>query len=312
MSSPADTGHEAGPVEYAQWLGAPATNRVLISTDAACEADDQFAIVQALLSPTLDICGIVPEHFGTDRTPDSQRLSRSEVDTLLTLTGRDVPVADGAAAALSASDVPADSAGARMIIDQAHSGPGRLFITALGPLTTMASAILLDPSIVDEDVVLIWIGGLPYDDVQPLWPACYNLANDHLATNVVFGSGLTIWQVPMDVYASIGIGYAELFDRVRPCGDLGRYLADGLVAFNRDHHRIPIDGRILGDSPAIGIALNEHAARWTMRGPQTFPDIHTIADADHGAPVRTAISIDTRYILEDLFAKLRLFASLTA
>ena len=37
--------------------------RVIIDTDAACEADDPFAIVQALLSPKLIVTGIIAEHF---------------------------------------------------------------------------------------------------------------------------------------------------------------------------------------------------------------------------------------------------------
>ncbi len=37
--------------------------RVIIDTDAACEADDPFAIVHGLLSPKLIVKGIVAEHF---------------------------------------------------------------------------------------------------------------------------------------------------------------------------------------------------------------------------------------------------------
>ena len=37
--------------------------RVIIDTDAACEADDPFAIAQALMSPKLIVKGILAEHF---------------------------------------------------------------------------------------------------------------------------------------------------------------------------------------------------------------------------------------------------------
>ena len=37
--------------------------RVIVDTDAACEADDPFAIVHALLSPKLIVKGIIAEHF---------------------------------------------------------------------------------------------------------------------------------------------------------------------------------------------------------------------------------------------------------
>jgi hypothetical protein len=35
-------------------------HRVIVNTDAKNEADDQYAIVHALLSPSLDIRGIIP------------------------------------------------------------------------------------------------------------------------------------------------------------------------------------------------------------------------------------------------------------
>ena len=40
--------------------------RVIVDTDAACEADDPYAIVHALLSPKLIVKGIVAEHFAED------------------------------------------------------------------------------------------------------------------------------------------------------------------------------------------------------------------------------------------------------
>ena len=51
--------------------------RLILSTDAKNEADDQYAIVHALLSRILDVRGIVPAHFGTDRGRDSMLQSRA-------------------------------------------------------------------------------------------------------------------------------------------------------------------------------------------------------------------------------------------
>ncbi|MCM1190864.1 MAG: hypothetical protein NC123_02655 [Butyrivibrio sp.] len=41
--------------------------RVLIDSDAKNEADDQFAIVQALLSEGFDLRGLIAAHFGGER-----------------------------------------------------------------------------------------------------------------------------------------------------------------------------------------------------------------------------------------------------
>ena len=46
---------------------------VIIDTDAKNEADDQFAIGHALLSPSLDVRGLIAAHFGTSRALDRRR-----------------------------------------------------------------------------------------------------------------------------------------------------------------------------------------------------------------------------------------------
>ncbi|MEO3868642.1 hypothetical protein ABGB18_07420 [Nonomuraea sp. B12E4] len=69
---------------------------MIVDTDAKNEADDQFAIVHALLSPSLDIRGLVPAHFGNRRTRQSLEESRAEIDLLLRLLKLDdlEPLAD--------------------------------------------------------------------------------------------------------------------------------------------------------------------------------------------------------------------------
>ena len=65
---------------------------MIIDTDAACEADDPFAIVQALLSPKLIVKGILAEHFGVS---GSMMESFNEVLTILDTMEMDVPVFKG-------------------------------------------------------------------------------------------------------------------------------------------------------------------------------------------------------------------------
>lgn len=42
--------------------------RVVVNTDAKNEADDQYAIVHALLTPSFEIHGVISAHFGQRRT----------------------------------------------------------------------------------------------------------------------------------------------------------------------------------------------------------------------------------------------------
>lgn len=289
----------------------PRTRRVIIDSDVKNEADDQFALVHALLSPTLDIRGIIPAHFGDDRSTTSMLDSRQELDRLLDLLGRpgSVPVANGAEHRLPDAHTPVDSAGARLIIDEARcTDAGPLFVGFLGPLTDMASALLLAPDIADTDTTVIWIGGPPYGDREwrGTWPE-FNLRNDIHAANVVFGSGIDIWQVPSNIYRLASVGYAELRRRVEPCGELGRYLAQTVVDFNTAHHRVPVESRSLGDSPAIALMLDPWCASFTRQKPVRFTDDGHCVPSDRGGDVLVVEQIDVRFFLEDMFAKLAEF-----
>ena len=65
--------------------------RVILYTDAKNEADDQFAIVHALLTPSFELRGLVPAHFGTAKSKTSLQDSHDEVmllPRLMDLEGR--------------------------------------------------------------------------------------------------------------------------------------------------------------------------------------------------------------------------------
>lgn len=290
------------------------TRRVIIDSDVGNEADDQFAVVHALLSPSLDIRGIIPAHFGAERSSRSMLDSREELDRLLALLGgSDVRIADGAAEPLPDANTPLDSPGARLIVEEARrADAGPLFIGFLGPLTDMASALLLAPDIAETDTTVIWIGGPPYGEREwrGTWPE-FNLRNDIHAANVVFGSGIDIWQVPSNVYRLAGVGYAELRRRVDPCGELGRYLAQTVVDFNTAHHRVPVESRSLGDSPAVALMLDPWCASFRRQSPVSFTPGGQCVPAARGGDVLVVEQIDVRFFLEDMFAKLAEFAAAT-
>ena len=289
---------------------ARAQRRVIINTDAKNEADDQFAIVHALLSPTLDVRGLIPAHFGTRRSQRSMEESREEVELLLRLmdlTGK-VAVADGATGLVD-EHTPQDSPGARLIIEESHqaSPEDPLFVAFLGPLTDMASAILLDPEIVSRDVVVIWIGGVGYGGLTSYPGIEFNLSNDIGSANVVFDSGIEVWQVPSSVYSMVSVGYAELDEKIGQAGPLGEYLIRQLHEWNATHHPEPIESRSLGDSPAVSLMLFPRGGTFrTIPAPRFGAEGHYVPGSGH--PIRVCESVDVRFLLEDMFAKIRKFA----
>jgi purine nucleosidase len=282
--------------------------RLIVNTDAKNEADDQFAIVHALLSPSLDVAGIIPAHFGTRRNDRSLAESREEVDLILRLLGMTgtVEVADGAPTAIPDETTPVDSPGARLIIREARK-PGPLFVIFLGPLTDMASALMLDPSLADNpELTVVWVGGGPYDGVHLGEPhGEFNLSNDVDAANYVLQSQLTVWQIPWSVYSMVSVGYAELDARVAPCGPLGAYLVQQLKDFNAEAMSEEIEYRSLGDSPAVGVVLNPMSALWRIHPVRMFDKRARLTNVVvPGRTVRVADACDVRWLLEDMFAKI--------
>jgi inosine-uridine nucleoside N-ribohydrolase len=286
--------------------------RLIVNTDAKNEADDQYAIVHALLSPSLDVAGIIPAHFGEAKSAHSMQDSRDEVDLLLRLLQRDdIVVANGAPHAMSDDGTPVDSDGAQLIISEAHK-PGPLFVIFLGPLTDMASALLLDPTIADNaDLTVVWIGGTPYDGITGgEGRGEYNLSNDVASANVVFQSRLRVWQIPMSVYRMVCVSYAELDEKVAPHGELGAYLVSQLKEFNAANVDPEIEYRSLGDSPAVSVVLNPDGAIWRHRPVHVFgEDARMTNIVVEGRSVRVAESVDVRFLLEDMFAKIKAHAA---
>ena len=286
--------------------------RVIIDTDAKNEADDQYAIVHALLSPSLDIRGLVAAHFGFRRGFASMQESRAEIDLVLSLMdiNEGVRVENGAATPLYDSGTPVDSPGAQLIIEEAlRDEAGPLFVAFLGPLTDMATALLLAPEIVERDVTVVWIGGGPYEGFgadRPGRPE-FNLGNDIPAANLVFASGVKLWQIPSSSYRLMGVSYAELYKEVYGCGRIGKYLVDQLVEFNEAH---PHEGyhqeyRSLGDSPAVGLILNPQCGWWSERPAWQFRTDGSYDRSREFRPIRVYNYVDPRFILGDFFAKLQ-------
>ena len=284
---------------------AAAKQRVIVNTDAKNEADDQYAIVHAVLTPSFDLHGIIPAHYGTRKTATSMQESHDETVKLLRLMGLegDVHVTDGASGAIADESTPVDSPGAQLIIAEAmQDDPRPLYIAFYGPLTDMASALLLEPRIAERNVRVIWIGGGP-------WPSGggeYNLSNDIHAANVVMKSRVELWQVPRSTYRTMSVGYAELIEKVYPQGAIGKYLVEQLLEHNAAT-RPEMEYRSLGDSPCIGIILDPECGRWSWRPAPTFDAQMHYVHSGRYRPIRVYEDVNTRFIHEDLFAKLAQF-----
>ena len=82
-----------------------AKQRVVVNTDAKNEADDQYAIVHAVLT------GIIPTHFGTRKSVTSSRTATTRPWLLLRLMDLEqkIRVEVGATQAMPDESTPIDS-----------------------------------------------------------------------------------------------------------------------------------------------------------------------------------------------------------
>ena len=277
---------------------------VIIDTDAACEADDPFAIVQGLLSPKFIVKGILAEHFNAE---GSVQKSFDEIETILNAMKLNVPHFMGQERALTEQNGDTEvSEGVDFLIKEALKNDGRLYVLCQGAITNVAMALRKCPEI-KEKITVIWIGTHGSGNVKAPFRE-FNAGNDIIAANEVLSSGTDLWLVPSDVYTTINVGLAEIRMKVYPCGEIGKHLYENMIEYNLSPNAGWTKGESwsLGDSPAIAIALNPDCGKY-VNEPAPYIMEDTSSVVKEGNPIiRVYKNVDSRYILEDFFAKIQL------
>lgn len=286
--------------------------RYIVHTDCANEADDQYTLAHCLMTPYMDVKGVIAAHFARNfagRT-DTAKQSYNECDKIMKLmhVRDEYPLLLGANEPMSDECTPVDSEGARFIIQEAMKDDKRpLYIGLQGSLTDLASAIVMEPKIC-ERMTAIWIGG----GIYPKGGHEFNLMQDVAAANVVFKSQMPVWQVPMNVYKKFAVSLAELQHKVAPYGEIGRYLFEQMVDFNNEMGKVEFPwphGELwgLGDEGVVAALMCE-AERTDLYEEISAPtfDYETLCYKEglKNKTIRVFKDMDTRLCLEDLFSKL--------
>ena len=297
--------------------------RVIVHSDIAAEADDAFAIVHHLLTPSEDVRGIIAANFEwkyrtnprlqAERGKSMERSYQMGQEILNQLEIDDVPLVRGSVDCISDSLRPGLSDGARLIIDEAlRADDSPLYIALQAGLTDLAQALLARPEIAAHIAAAIWIGGAAYPDGGP----CANLQQDVYAAQVIFDSTIPLWQIPRDVYSSCTISLTELTARIKPCGKIGSWLNDLMLGVNAWYGAIPMrlsfphgESWCLGDQPTVGVLLQiEDGSRFrTIRAPHIDDDM-SYRHSETNREIRVYEEIDRRLMFEDFYLKLQLIA----
>ena len=295
--------------------------RVIIHSDIAAEADDQFAIVHHLLTPSENVVGIIAANFEWRfRTVPSLQFMRlqsmeksyTEGKKLLELMEiDDVPLYKGAQDYIVDRDSLPVSEGSEFIIKEAmRECEDPLYIALQGTLTDLAVAYLCEPKIAERITAAIWIGGGSYPDGGRE----SNLQQDIYAAQVLFDSPMPIWQVPVDVYAGMNISFAELIQKVKPCGAIGKHICDTLFTVNEWYGnaapRMPFPhGEMwsIGDQPTVSALLeSESGKNWHKQQAPKIEDDMSYGENPEGKEIMVFDGIDRRFLMHDFFAKIDL------
>ena len=287
----------------------PPTGKVqmVLDTDTYNEVDDQFAVVQALLSPEkLDVLALYAAPFFNARsTGPADGMEKSYQEILALLERLNVSsegfVFRGSDRYLLDWDHPVESDAARDLIAKAmvrSEADDPLYVVAIGAITNVASAILLEPEII-KHIVVVWLGGHAFH-----WPNTreFNLWQDPQAARVIFDCGVPVTQIPvMGVCSHLHTTIPEIERYVQGCGAIGDYLAETVKGYHKEHFGW---SKVIWDIATIAYLLDEswtpthlvHSPIVTDQGTWSFDNSRHL--------IRSAWHVYRDPIFRDVFTKL--------
>lgn len=266
---------------------------IIFDTDPG--VDDAQAIAIALRHPEIDLLGLTTTYGNVDvETATHNALLLSE------LAGREIPVAQGAAAPLVKERHPPPAhihganglgdielppvkgqadprSAAQFIVDTLNARPGEVTLVAVGPVGNLAAALQLDPTIIGKVKRVVIMGGSIREggNVTPVAEA--NMFNDPDAAARVLTAGWPLTLVGLDVTHRCVLTGEHMARIEAGQGALGKVLA-GSYGFYRDFYRefLGIDGCCPHDSCALAWLLRPELFT-TSRGHLT---VATSGDAE--------------------------------
>ncbi len=215
-------------------LRKPGVKRMILDTDTYNEIDDQFALSLAMLAPDrIDLAAVTAAPFHNDRSEsfgDGMEKSYREIGICAELVSRShgakiPPYYRGASERMPDEHTPVPSEAADKIAQLVNAYDGITFVTAIGAVTNVASALLLHPEI-KEKIGVIWLGG------NAKWSngAEFNMLGDRNASNALLSSGVPLLLFPCGgVVSHLILSIYELEHFLRGNSPLGDYLCDNVA-----------------------------------------------------------------------------------
>lgn len=282
---------------------------VVLDTDAFNEIDDQFAIAYLLRSgEKLNTKAIYAAPFHNDNSTgpaDGMERSYQEILKLLDLMGEEREVYRGSETFLADENTPVASPAAEDLARRAegYSPENPLYVVAIGAITNVASAILLNPKVA-KNIVVVWLGGHGhhYHDTKE-----FNLMGDIAAARVVMGSGVPFVQLPCaGVVSEFTMSKPELEYWLVGRNPLADYLARNTIAAAETYAAGKPWTRVIWDVTAVAWLLNDNNRFMLSRMAETMlpgydGQYYPLAD---GSSMCYVYRIHRDTLMEDLIRKL--------
>jgi purine nucleosidase len=278
---------------------------VVIDTDTYNEIDDQFAVVYALLSPEqMEVEAIYAAPYFNNRSEspaDGMNKSYEEILRLMDKMGMDHEglVYRGSEGFLKGYDQPLESDAAKDLVKRAMASEDPLYVLTLGAPTNVASAILMEPEIINK-IVVVWLGGkgLEWNTARE-----FNLQQDLLSSKILFDSGVPLIQIPTEpVTSHLLTTIPELDTYLKGQGAIGDYLIKIFKDYHDDHFAY---SKIIWDISVIGYVINPTWFKTEIRHSPILTDQITYSFDNSRHFIRLATYLNRDRIFGDMFKKIQ-------
>ena len=234
---------------------------MVLDTDAYNEIDDQYAISYMLKNPEkLNVKAIYAAPFfnpNSTSPADGMLKSYDEIKKIIKLAGR----ADLESVVFKGSDrylpdeatpVASDACAHLVSLAKNYSPENPLYVAAIGAITNVASALITDPSIA-ENIVIVWLGG----HCLEMGAGEFNMKQDIAGARVVYKSGAPFVQQPCNgVVSEFRLSGAEIDAFLVGKNELCDYLAEHTKDAVKKHWGTPWT-RVIWDVTTVAWLLND-------------------------------------------------------
>jgi inosine-uridine nucleoside N-ribohydrolase len=195
---------------------------------------------------------------------------------------------------------PERSAAALDLVERAKksSPEDPLYVVPVGAITNVSNAILIEPSII-KNIVVVWLGGNGHH-----WPHQreFNYRQDLNASRIIFDSGVPFVQMPCTpVVTHFTTTVPEMERHVAGRGAIGDYLLEIFKDYKKDHFGW---SKVLWDMTAVAWLVNANWLPSDLVHSPIVTDNYTLSFDDSRHLIRTVKFVQRDPIFRDFFTKL--------